>query len=284
MGASAGDLLSRDVAIKWLAGEGISYDVAAVPPFGDGLDWRKVDPSVYTHVVVVCGPCGNGPPLDEFLHTFRHCRLFGLNLSMLQPPGDWNPFEALFERDSTRAVRPDLSFLHPSASCPVAGLILIGRQPEYGRHDLNAFANQALTEALESQHVVAIPIDTCLEGNAGGLTTPAQVEALIARMDFVATTRLHGLVLSLKNGVPALAVDPVAGDAKISRQADALGWPAVIGVNQLSKERLTDLCTYCITAEARSKARECGGLAVRRLEGLHDEFLAALRRGPLSSD
>lgn len=33
---------------------------------------------------------------------------------------------------------------------------------------------------------------------------------MLRRLDVVVTTRLHGLVLALKNGVPALAVDPVA--------------------------------------------------------------------------
>lgn len=38
---------------------------------------------------------------------------------------------------------------------------------------------------------------------------------------------MHGLALALKAGVPALGVDPVAGGGKVSRQAEALGWPAV---------------------------------------------------------
>lgn len=46
------------------------------------------------------------------------------------------------------------------------------------------------------------------------------------RMDAVVTTRLHGMVFALKN-VPALAVDPIRGGAKILRQAEAIGWPVV---------------------------------------------------------
>ena len=116
------------------------------------------------------------------------------------------------------------------------------------------------------------------------LSHPAQVEALISRMDFVATTRLHGLTLALKNGIPALVVDPIKGNAKVSYQASVLGWPAVIGVDELSGERLADLCTYCLTAEARAKARECGIRAMRRLAGLRQEVLAALTRRPIADN
>ena len=58
--------------------------------------------------------------------------------------------------------------------------------------------------------------------------TAAQVEAVIARADVVVTTRLHGLVLALKNGVPALAIDPVADGAKVAAQAAAWGWPVLL--------------------------------------------------------
>ena len=64
------------------------------------------------------------------------------------------------------------------------------------------------------------------------MRTAAEVESLIARVDVVVTTRLHGLVLALKNGVPAVAVDPVRGGAKVCRQAQTLGWPYAYAVDE----------------------------------------------------
>ena len=75
MGATAGDLLVRDLACEWLDRAGCSYDVAYVPPFKGDVDWRTVEPSQYTHVVFVCGPFGNGWPVTDFLFRFEH-RLF----------------------------------------------------------------------------------------------------------------------------------------------------------------------------------------------------------------
>ena len=44
MGATAGDLMARDVACRWLAEAGCPFDVAAVPPFAtpQTVDWRGV--------------------------------------------------------------------------------------------------------------------------------------------------------------------------------------------------------------------------------------------------
>src|SRR4051812_2348322 len=61
-GASAGDLLARDVACEWLRDAGRAFDVALAPPFTGGVDWRAVDPAAYSEVVFVCGPFGDGAP------------------------------------------------------------------------------------------------------------------------------------------------------------------------------------------------------------------------------
>ena len=36
-------------------------------------------------------------------------------------------------------------------------------------------------------------------------------------MDAVVTTRLHGTVLAIKNGVPPVVIDPIAGGRKVLR-------------------------------------------------------------------
>lgn len=48
-------------------------------------------------------------------------------------------------------------------------------------------------------------------------STPDALAELMTRLDIVVTTRLHGLVLALRVGVPALAIDPVWPEAGKSR-------------------------------------------------------------------
>src|SRR4051812_46607855 len=89
MGATAGDLLTKDVVVGWLDRAGLAYDVAYAPPFEGGVDWRTVDPSDYNAVTFVCGPFGNGDPLTSFLEKFAGRPLYGVNLTMLDSLENW---------------------------------------------------------------------------------------------------------------------------------------------------------------------------------------------------
>jgi hypothetical protein len=275
MGATAGDLMARDVVLAWLEEAGCPTDLAVAPPFRGGVDWRAVSPSSYTHLVFVCGPFGNGPPVDELLRRFAGRSLIGVDLTMLEPLAVWNPFDLLLERDSSEAARPDLSLLHAAPRVPVAGLILIHAQPEYGERDLHREANLALERLAASREMAVVRIDTRLDVNQTGLRTDREIESLIARMDVVLTSRLHGLVLSLKNGVPVVAIDPVGGGGKISRQGEALEWP-VHRADRLDAEVLASALETCLEPGARGRAAASRDRALGRLADLRPRFLAAL--------
>jgi hypothetical protein len=276
MGASAGDLLARDLVCDWLRHADQAFDVALAAPFTGGVDWQSVDPANYSHIVFVCGPLGNGEPVTGFLARFAGHTLVGVNLSMLQPLETWNPFDLLLERDSSIRSNPDLTFGTRAPRVPVVGVVLIDTQPEYGSRDLHESANAAIQRLVASRPMAAVRIDTRLDCSSTGLRSPEEVESLIARMDLVLTTRLHGMVLALKNGVPAVAVDPVAGGAKIQRQAVTIGWPVVFAADALSDKRLQGAYEYCLTEEARAKARECLDLASAGVCRVRDEFIAFL--------
>ena len=107
------------------------------------------------------------------------------------------------------------------------------------------------------------------------LRTAAEVEALIARMDVVLTTRLHRAVLELKNSVPVVAVDSVLGGAKFADQAKVVGWPVYL-VERLQRDELQAALRLCLTPEARLQARECADRAAAKVRELgaafQDEF------------
>jgi Polysaccharide pyruvyl transferase len=272
---TAGDLLACEVAAHWLDGAGVAHDVALAPPFQGGVDWRAVEPSDYSHVVWVCGPVGQGRKQTAFRDRFRGSTLVGLDVTMLDDLEPWNPFDVLVERDSVRAQRPDISLLADERHPPVVGLCLIHRQRHYARarHDAVQAAFQRL---IASRPMSVVAIDTVIDSGSPGRRSPGEVGALLARMDVVLTNRLHGLVLSLKHGVPAVAVDGVEGGAKVSRQARALGWPVVLGVDSLTDERLAASFEYCLTPEARGKADAAGRQGRQAAARVEREFLAAL--------
>jgi hypothetical protein len=243
------------------------------------VDWQAVDPARYSHLVFVCGPCGNGEPLTTFFARFAHCWKAGLDLSMLQPVGEWNPFDLLLERDSDRAARPDVSVVCRQDPVPVVGVCLVHPQREYGARGRHREVNDALRRLVADREAAAVAIDTRLDENATGLRTAREVESLLARVDVVVTTRLHGTVLALKNGVPALAVDPIAGGAKVRRQAETIGWPVVFAADGLDGAALRQALDFCLTEPARAEARACADRGRRQVEAdVRAPFRAALAR------
>ena len=276
MGASAGDLIARDLVCDWLREAGQEYDVALAPPFEGGVRWEEATPDAYERVIFVCGPFGNGEPVYRFLARFSGRQLIGINLSMLEPLEIWNPFDLLLERDSSVTSRPDITMLSREPLVPVVGLVLIDEQPEYGENDLRKAANDAFGRLIASREMSVVPIDTRLDVNKTGLRTPAEVESLIARMDVVLTTRLHGLVLALKNGVPAVAIDSVAGGHKVSRQAETLGWPHIFHADRLDEEALGRAFNQCLREEARSEAAACRERAFRTLLHTREQLIRTL--------
>lgn len=280
MGATAGDVIARDLVASWLREAGRDVELAVAPPFADGIDWRTADPARFQELVLVCGPCGNGPPLTELLNRFAGSRLVGVDLSMLQPLGEWNPFDVLIERDSDRASNPDVTLGAVLAPVPVVGLVLVHPQPEYGDRGRHREVNAMLDRLLAGRDVAVVQIDTRLDENATGLRSAAQVASLIARTDVVVTTRLHGAALALGHGVPPLVVDPVTGGAKVIAQARAVGWSAAHIVEEIDDAGLATSFDWCLSEEARNLAGQVSVSARERVGRLRGRFLGELdRRG-----
>lgn len=273
--ATAGDLITRDLICEWLDAASIPYKVALAAHFAGGVDWRSVDPDAFTHVIFVCGPFGRDEYEQEFLARFQHCRLIGMDLSMKIPLEEWNPFDLLIERDSSEGAHPDISFIAKKPPVPVVGVCLVEHYEDAPVEE----ANVAIRRLLASREMAVVPIDTRLDENSTGLRTPAEVESLLARMDAVVTTRLHGTVLSLKNGVPVVAIDPEVGGWKIRRQTELIGWPVCFAVDQLTDEDLQRALDYCLTEEAHTKARECRDRAIAMVEEVKREFIDSLTVG-----
>ena len=60
MGATAGDLLARDLVCEWIQQAGIIFDIALAPPFEGGVNWQLIDPGEYSFDLPHKKP-GHGP-------------------------------------------------------------------------------------------------------------------------------------------------------------------------------------------------------------------------------
>ena len=283
MGTTAGDIIVCKLVAHWLEKAEMHFTVASLQPTLPGTNWEEEDPSSYTHVFFVCGPFGNGWPVTEFLEKFKNSIWVGLNLSMLQPLHEWNPFDFLIERDSNLALNPDFTFGAKLHKVPVVGLIKAHKQKEYGSKSKHEIVHSAVENFLANQEVAVIPIDTSLEGNLYGLKSYSEIESLIAQTDVVITTRLHGMVLSLKNGVPALAIDPIAGGAKITKQAKAIGWPNVLVVEDMEGNKLQKAFKYCLTDQAKHKAKASALIGAKKVETFEESLNLYLQQFKLAN-
>lgn len=276
---TAGDVLACNVVCSWLDQAAVAYDVAMVEPVGRGLDWQSADPAHYSHVVYVCGPFHRGELETSFFSRFANCRLLGVDLTMLEDLSAFNPFDHLLERDSDRTVRPDIAFAATEPHVPVIGVCLV--EDYAGARVRVADANRVIERFLRTRDLTVVRIDTRLDVNGTGLHSPGQVESLLARMDAVITTRLHGMVLALKNGVPVVAIDPEEGGAKIVRQAECLQWPWIMPVEAVTEDKLQAALDECLGPAARLRARACRERALEAVDAVRADFIASLSNDEL---
>lgn len=274
---TAGDALCARTVRDWLREADVPHDVAMADGFRSdgGLALEDVDPSTYTHVLFVCGPTAS-ERVDALLAPFAHCRRIAVGTS--QSAGADGRFDAVLARDGDGPPRADLSLAAPDGRVPVVAVVLAHEQPEYGGAGAHATAHALVRRLLGSADVAPLPVDTRLDPHDDlACATAGQLQSVLAHADAVVTTRLHGLVLALRAGVPALALDPVVGGAKVIAQADALGWPAARVVDATDDAELGVLLRWCLGEEARALAPAAAGRGQADLERVRTELLAALR-------
>jgi hypothetical protein len=287
--STVGDIEVLREVERQLAAASIATDVATLSSgmskfSTDWLDIRTVIPARYTHLFVVCGPFWRPYYLQRGINldAFVHCVRIGVNLSMIDDIKTYNPFDRLIGRDSDNWAQPDISFLHDVQKMPVAGLCLVKTQKEYGDRQKHDQAGELFRSLARRNRIAVMELDTewPAERNACGLASPEQFESICARVDVMLTNRLHGTVLSLKNGVPVIAIDAISGGGKVLRQASAIGWPEAFAVDQATDAALDDALARCLQPDGRERARSCAAGAREALAGFSRDFADALDACP----
>jgi hypothetical protein len=283
--ATAGDVLSMRRVHSALTGSGIPADLAFSPVFQpESLHLEDTDPARYTHVLFVCGPA-HGSQVRGLHRRFFRCRRIAVGVSVIDPEDEAvTGFHRVLARDGLPgAPARDLSASARTHQVPVVGVVLAPGQGEYGPRRRHDGVHRRLADWLAAQDCARVPLDTRLEpGNWRLCSTADQFASLLARVDVVVTSRLHGLVLALRQGVPALALDPVAGGGKVCAQAQAWGWPAVLPAESvLDGERgstaLNQCWDWCRSEASRQLAACLAATVDEPGEPLISELLRALR-------
>jgi hypothetical protein len=254
--ATAGDVLSLE-AVR-MALRDLPYDVAWSPVFRPGaLTIEAARPEAYSHLIFICGPL-HGRGVRDLHERYAACRRIAVGVSVIDPADPAAAgFDVILSRDAPGTPpRHDLAALASFTPVPVAGVVLAPGQAEYGARRRHERIQARLTAWLGEQDCARVLLDTRLDGREWrSFATPDQLLSVVGRLDVMVTTRLHGLVTALRCGVPALAVDPVAGGAKVTAQAQAWGWPAVLTAGRSSDGDLDRWWAWCLSEAGRAAAR-----------------------------
>lgn len=267
--ATAGDVLAMRTVGRSLAHAGFRHDTAwshvMCPP--DGLLLDDADPGRYSHLVFACGPA-TGKPLRELHERFARSTRIAIGVSVIDPADPAvTGFHRIIARDQPAAApRPDLATAAPAASGiglpPTIGVFLTGGQREYGGRRRHDGVIGTVESWLAGVDAGLLDLDTRLDPRDWRLpSTPEQLQSVIRRLDAVVTMRMHGLVLALRSGVPALALDPVDGGGKVTAQARALGWPSILSAEEVTAEALDRGLQWCLT-DGAAPAPDTSGVTV----------------------
>lgn len=259
--ATAGDVLALRHVQARLELAGIPYDIAWSPRSHLGtLSLEDTDPRRYGRLLFVSGPV-HGGQITALHERFEHCYRVAVGVSTLDPADPaLSGFHRVVNRDGpgTLRGRVDLAASAPAEEpVPVAGVVLTGGQREYGAAPHGRVA-EVLTSWLVGKDCARLELDTRLDTRDWRRNaTCGQYLSVVERLDVVVTDRPHGLVLALRSGVPALAVDPVAGGARVAAQARVCRWPAVLEPEDVSPRLLDHWWSWCL-GRGRELAAERG--------------------------
>jgi hypothetical protein len=228
------------------------------------------DPDAFDVAVFVCGPILKGHPvLHEVLDRFAACRRIGVSVSLMPPTASNHilPFDLVLAREGATAAYEDVAILAPVSPPPLApagrqaplrlGLTLRGRQAEYGadrclHNEVADLAARVVARLEAGRRVEVVEIEHHLV-RAG--RRPEEIEQAYAGCDLVVTSRFHGGVLALRNNVPFIAIDQIAGGAKVSALLGDRGWPHVYRADSIDSAHLCDVAAN-LTTEPPSAAVE----------------------------
>jgi hypothetical protein len=255
--ATAGDVLSMRAARAALEVAGVPCETAWSPVFRpEGLNLADADPGRYTHLLFICGPL-HGEQIEWLHERYARCRRVAAGVSVLDPAArSVTGFHHVLPRDGPGTSTVDLSGHAVVHRVPVTGVVLASGQPEYAGRQRHDQVHALLTRWLDRLGCAVVPLDTRLDTTDWRLcSTPDQLVSIFERLDVVVTTRLHGLVLSLRAGTPALAVDPIDGGGKVSAQAGAYRWPALVGARNVSTATLDRWWDWCLSPAGVRGAR-----------------------------
>lgn len=292
-----GDLLAMRSAVARLAAAGHAVAHASaheVEVAGSArVDLARARPEDVDGLVFVCGPIIRGLPQTQALfERFAAVPKLGVGVSLFPPDHTSyaDPFDRVLAREGLPERFEDVALAAPRDSALAArsdprftvGIVLRGPQGEYGPerslHERTADVVRSAADALARRRggrVLEIENHLARAGLA-----PAAIESRYAACDLVLSSRFHGAVLALRHGVPFVALDQIAGGAKVRALLGPSGWPHVYGAEATDARALAAAAEDALSPPLGARLEEVRSDALRRAEATLERMECLVRELP----
>ncbi len=240
----------------------------------------------YDTVAFVCGPLVQREEFQQLMDVFRDTRKVAVGVSVIAGNEQATAlFDAVHARDRGRVATFDLALdprgFSPPPAAPAdpsgpVGLTLVSDQGEYGVGGTQAAAVADAFAALGLAHGCAlVPIATQRPLTASALRGFSS-EILGTRL--ILTNRLHGALMAILHGRPAIVIDQVVGGGKVTAVLERIAYPFLFPVDDLDAGRLEAAFVECqrpsMAGRLQDIARAAQALSRRAVNESVDVILA----------
>jgi hypothetical protein len=251
-GETIGDLWAACAVAKRLAASNCNFAIAGRTQYAElpltVSAWENAVPEEVSTLIFVCGPVSaESIEFRAMIGHFSRSKKIAAGVSILPRSSSfyWNPFDIVLARDGCAPSYGDLApafttELGQNPDLPsdkrCIGLCFRGEQAEYGiASSLHEKAHD-LAHSLAAKTLIPVQIlDTRLYNDQN---RSSRIVSQFDECKFVISTRLHGVLLSLCRGIPALGIDQISGGGKLTSVLNQIQWPYVCSAEQATASAL----------------------------------------------
>jgi hypothetical protein len=288
-GSTYGDAQAVEIVTQWLSKNNIEYDILVsnkTKVKGKTLDQLNI--LEYDIIMFVCGPC----PSEEWFYKAlgnqykkiqKDITKIGVDISIR----DSHPFDYVIPRDFFEIKNPDLAFCANNKLLPVVGIFKVHPQNEYGKLQRHDHGHRCIDKYINDSGHACIHLNTynwadSFTDYSHSTSNASQLESLISKCDYIISTRMHGLVYSLKCNTPVLAIDCIDVGAKVTAQAEAVGWPAIVNGDRITVEDIENGVKTAI--DNKDKIKQLNIDALKKISEIEKQLINYLSQDSQNDD
>lgn len=266
--ATSGDIFCLNRVIAWLKEWGIQFEVIYSKKSG-GPGYASYNSKNFSSQIFVCGPIDGKYNIQTELFEWFEGKWYFWSNSVVDVYNRMDATNTLC-RDGLVTTYPDFSFLFSVPDRPFILTIFRGAQKEYGLSNcFHDTVSNIVNEFLQSHEYFYENLSTELDCSWHDMLRKSiAIEKFISCADIVITTRLHGLVHTLRSGRMAIAIDQIKGGAKVASLCRQIDYPYFILAENLTTGWLQENVSYLLSRRQPNESQKYLDKSLTELSGV----------------